>query len=77
MSRPGKALEGGHSSKVVALTVNGMRRTCENPPAARFDGYVARPIDLRMFPAVVASCRATGRAGPAASAPPEGQGPVR
>jgi CheY-like chemotaxis protein len=59
-----KALEGNHRWKVVALTAHAMPVDRDKALAAGFDGYITKPIDIRMFPTEVAAYLT---AGPAAS----------
>jgi len=42
------------SCKVVALTAHALPEDRARATAARFDGYITKPIDVRTFPAEVA-----------------------
>jgi two-component system, cell cycle response regulator DivK len=55
-----KKIEGDHPWKVVALTAHAMPGDREKVLAAGFDGYLAKPIDVRNFPAEVARYLAPG-----------------
>ena len=54
-------IEGDHSWTVVALTAHAMPGDREKVLAAGFDGYIAKPIDVRSFPDEVARYLAAAR----------------
>ena len=56
-----KQIEGDHSWKVVALTAHAMPGDREKTLAAGFDGYIAKPIEVRTFPDDVARYLAPAR----------------
>lgn len=56
-----KKMKGDHRWKVVALTAHAMPGDREKALAAGFDGYIAKPIDVRSFPDEVARYLAAAR----------------
>ena len=56
-----KKLEGNRPWKVVALTAHAMPGDREHILAAGFDGYIAKPIDVRGFGDEVAQLLSTNR----------------
>ncbi len=55
-----KKMEGHRPWKVVALTAHAMAEDRERALAAGFDGYIAKPIDVRTFPDEVARYLSAG-----------------
>ncbi|HKW40584.1 MAG TPA: response regulator [Gemmatimonadales bacterium] len=56
-----RKMEGDRRWTVVALTAHAMPGDREKALAAGFDGYIAKPIDVRTFPAEVARYLAANR----------------
>jgi CheY-like chemotaxis protein len=56
-----KKMKGDRPWKVVALTAHAMPGDREKTLAAGFDGYIAKPIDVRSFADEVARYLSTGR----------------